>query len=126
MEKLFYKFLVGIFFGLLAFNTANIYQIRECLESKAKTAAKTSAFTEDHYNVVEVVEVIGKYSDGDVVGACWTDLIVKDGTNLKIVQVEMGSKLDSSKPLPKYLRKMYDGKNPIYTPILAELIPPGK
>jgi hypothetical protein len=68
-----------------------------------------------------VVEVIGRYEDGDLIGVSWSNLIVKDSGTLKIISIEKGSGLDTMSPLPKYLIKSWVGEKATYTPILAEL-----
>lgn len=122
------SYAIGITIGLLIVIAIILYGIRKDLESQAKTKSVMGAqmSVEDHYNTV--VEVVGKYSGADSSGVVRPDsFIVKDAGKLKIVQVREGSKLVSLEPVPKYMRKTYGANNnPVYTPILDELIPPGK
>lgn len=68
-----------------------------------------------------VVEVIGKYEDGNMLGT-WYSLLVKDSGTLKIINIEKGSRLGQMNPQPKYLIKSLSANGQAtYVPITAEI-----
>jgi hypothetical protein len=71
-----------------------------------------------------VVEVIGRYQDGDIPGVTWSNLLVSDAGQLKLIKYDKGSRLDIMSPPPKYLIQSWANNQVTYTPILAKLVRP--
>lgn len=71
-----------------------------------------------------VVEVIGRYQDGDIPGVTWSNLLVSDAGQLKLIKYDKGSRLDIMSPPPKYLIQSWANNQETYTPILAKLVRP--